>query len=83
MSSKYSQKLLNSAKKSTTDAIRIVSKRGIQKSPEATSDLIGHSIADKISVSKELHSKKSSQNHLDKANNETYQRKIYISRKRQ
>ena len=78
MSKKYSQKLLNSGKKSTTDAIKVVSKRGIQKLPEVASDLIGHNITDKISVSKELHSKKSSQNNLDKVNNE-HTKERYIS----
>ena len=66
MSNKYSQKLLDSAKKSTTDVIKIVSKKATQKTVEATSDLIGDNIADKItSISKsqnklhsvELHSK--------------------------
>ena len=48
----YGQKLLDSAKKSTTDAIT-TSKRAIQKTAEATLDLIGNKIADKItSVSK-------------------------------
>ena len=45
---KYSQKLLDSAKKSTTDAIKTASKRTIQKTAEATSDLTGNKIADKI-----------------------------------
>ena len=53
LSNKYSQKLLDSAKKSTTDAIKTASKRAIQKTAEATGDLIGNKIADKItSVSK-------------------------------
>ena len=53
LSNKYGQKLLNSAKKSTTDAIKTASKRKIQKTAEATGDLIGNKIADKItSVSK-------------------------------
>ena len=45
---KYSQKLLDSAKKSTTDAIKAASKRAIQKTAQGTSDLIGNKIADKI-----------------------------------
>ena len=54
-------KLLNSAKKSTTDAIKTASERVIQKTAEATGDLIGNTTADKTtSVSKkspkELHS---------------------------
>ena len=56
LSNKYGQKLLDSAKKSTTDAIKTASKRTIQKTAEAT----GNKIADKVtSVSKkpakELH----------------------------
>ena len=35
-------------KKSTTDAIKIASKRAVQKTAEATGDLIGNKIADKI-----------------------------------
>ena len=53
LSNKYSQKLLDSAKKSTTDAIKTASKIAIQKTVEATGDLISNKIADKItSVSK-------------------------------
>ena len=48
LSNKYSQKLLDTAKKFTTDAIKTASKRGIQKTAEATSDLIGNKITDKI-----------------------------------
>ena len=53
LSNKYGEKLLDSAKKSTTDAIKTASKRAIQKTAEATGDLIGNQIADKItSISK-------------------------------
>ena len=53
LSNKYHQKLLDSAKKSTTDAIRTASKISIQKTAEATGDLIANKIADKItSISK-------------------------------
>ena len=48
MSNKYSQKLVETAKKSATDAIKTVSKRAIQKIAEATGDLVGNKIADKI-----------------------------------
>ena len=62
LSNKYGQKLLHSAKKSATDAIKTASKRAIQKTTGVTGDLIGNKIADKMkSVSKkkstkELHS---------------------------
>ena len=72
ISSKYSQKVVDTAKKSATDAIKTDSKRAIQKTAEATGDLIANKTADKItSVSKkspkELHSKELSSN---EANNE-------------
>ena len=52
LSNKYSQKVLDSAKKSITDAIKTAWKREIEKTAEATGDLIGNKIADKISLSK-------------------------------
>ena len=48
LSNKYGQKHLDSAKKSTTDVIKTASKRAIRKTAEATGDLIGNEIADKI-----------------------------------
>ena len=82
LSNKYGQKLLDSAKKSTTDAIKTASKRAIQKTAEATADLIGNKIADKItSVSTKLHSNKRSNN--NNYNNEgvelTTHKRRYIS----
>ena len=47
LSNKYRQRLLDSAKKSTADAIKTASKRAIQKTAEATGDLIGNKIPDK------------------------------------
>ena len=61
LSNKYGQKLLDSAKKSTTDAMKTASKTAIQKIAEATCDLIDNKIADKITnvsykkSTKELH----------------------------
>ena len=53
LSNKYGQKLLDSAKKSTADAIKTASKKEIQKTAEATRNLIGNKITDKkTSVSK-------------------------------
>ena len=48
LNNKYGQKLIDSAKKSETDAFKIASKRAIQKTTEATGDLKGNKIADKI-----------------------------------
>ena len=56
LSNKYSQKLVDTAKKSAADAIRTASKITIQKTAKATGDLIGNKIADKItSASKKSH----------------------------
>ena len=49
LSNKYGEKLLDSAKKSTTDAIKPASRKAIQKTAEPTGDLIGNKIT---SVSK-------------------------------
>ena len=58
LSNKYGQKLLNTAKKSTTDAIKTASKGAIQKTAEATGDLIGNKITDEItSISKKKSAK--------------------------
>ena len=69
--------LLITLKKSAIDAVKTASKRAIQKTAEATGDLIGNKIADKItSVSK----KKSNNN--DNNNNDVElatHRKRYIS----
>ena len=54
LSNKYGQNLLDSAKKSTIDAIKTASKRAIQKTAEVTGDLIGNKIADKITSVDEL-----------------------------
>ena len=44
---KYGQKILDRAKKSTTEAIKTASKRAIQKTAEVTGDSIGKKITDK------------------------------------
>ena len=45
---KYSHKLFDHVKQSDTDALKTTSKRVIQKTVEATGDLTGNIIADKI-----------------------------------
>ena len=47
LSSKYSQKLFDHTKQSATDALKTTSKRALQKTAEAASDLIGNKIAGK------------------------------------
>ena len=80
LSSKYSQKLLDSAKKSTADATKTASKRAIQKTAEATGVLIGNKIADKItSVSKKSDANIEMQEGVDSPNDENILKKRYIS----
>ena len=85
LSNKYGKILLDTAKKSTTDATETASKRAIQKAAEAIGDLIGNKIADKkTSVSTELHSKKSTKElQNDKASNEieTPKKDTYLQKK--
>ena len=83
LSNKYGQKCLDSAKKSTTDAIKTVSRRAITKTAEATGDLIGNKIADKItSTSTKLHSNKKSPNNDEREEENveiTTHKKRYLS----
>ena len=66
LSGKYSQKLHDYAKKSSTYALKITSKRVIQKTAEGTGDLVGNKIADKITKV----SKNSQQNNSEIFTNE-------------
>ena len=67
LSNKYGQKL-DSAKKSTTDAIKTASERAIQKTAEASSDLISNKIADQITSASKSSAELQSKN--DDANSE-------------
>ena len=83
LSNKYGQKLYDSAKRSTTDAIKTASKRVIQKTVEATGDLIGNKIADKItSVSKKPSNSNNNDDDDDGVELTTDKKKIYISKRK-
>ena len=58
MSNKYGKKLVHTAKTSAIDAIKTASKRAIQETAEATGDLVGNKIADKITSVSEKSTKK-------------------------
>ena len=80
LSNKYGQKLLDSAKKSTTDAIKTAPKRAIRKIAEATGNLIGNKIADKItSVSKKSNNNSNSNNNNNNNNNNNDNEDIYLT----
>ena len=90
LSNKYGQKFVDCAKKSATNALKTASKRSIEKGAEATGDLVGHKIADKItSISKkpateshsmELHSEELPSN---KANNKIPKERYITPKERQ
>ena len=81
LSSKYGKKLLDSAKKWTTDAIKTASKnKKIQKATEAIGDLIGNKIADKITS---VWKKSSTRSQNNEVNDESEApKKRYISREK-
>ena len=54
MSSKNIQKLFDSTTKAATDPIKTASRRAIRKTSEATGNLIGNKIADKIIAFKNI-----------------------------
>ena len=79
LTNKYSQKLLDTAKKSTTGAIKTASKREIQKTAEATGDLIGNKIADKITNASKKSNKKLPKDEPEEDVEMTTHQKRYIS----
>ena len=82
LNNKYGQKLLDSAKKSTTDAIKTASKRAIEKTAQATGDLIGNKIDDKITSVSKIKSTKKLHNNDDETEEDveiTTHKKRYIS----
>ena len=81
MSGKYSQKLLDHAKKSAANALKTASKRAIQETARATGDLIGNKIPDrttKISKASQQNNLKTVRNRHDKE----IPKERYISSKR-
>ena len=52
------KKLVDTAKKSATDAIKTASKRAIQKAAEATGDLVDNKIANKVTSASKKSTKK-------------------------
>ena len=80
LSNKYGQKLLDTAEKSTTDAIKTASKGAIQKTAEVTGGLIGNKIADKITSMSKKPAKESHNNDKTEEDAEkTTHKKRYVS----
>ena len=73
LSNKYGQKLVDTAKKSAADSLKIASKRAIQKIAESTGNLVGNKIADKItSISKKIQQVNHTQKRLAMKKRDTY-----------
>ena len=80
LSNKYGQKLVDTTKKSETDTFKITSKRAIQNTAEATRDLVGNTIANKItSFSK----KPASEPHSNAASNKIPKERYISPQQRQ
>ena len=78
LSNKYGQKLLDSAKKSTTDAIKTASKRAIQKTAKAMGNLICNKITDKTTS---VSTKNASKNGDANSETEAPKKDTYLQRK--
>ena len=79
LSNKYGQKPVDTAKKSERDALKIASKRAIQKTAEATGDLVRNKIADKITSYSKHSPDRSTALHPNESNNKIpKERYIYI-----
>ena len=76
LSNKYGQKLVSSAKKSATDALKIARKRAIRK----IADLVGNFIADKIT---NIFKKSASEPHSNAVSNEIPKERYISPQERQ
>ena len=77
---KYSQKLFNYTKQSATHALKTSLKRAIQKTAEATGDLVGNKNADKITKVPKNSQQNNSETVTNESDKEISKKKIYISR---
>ena len=80
LSGKCSQKLIDSAKKSARDALKIASKRAVWKKAEATSDLMGNKIVDKSTKASRSSPTNSSEIVESEAENTGFDREILKDR---
>ena len=81
LSNKYGQRLLDSTKKSATEDIKTASKRAIQKTAEATGDLIGNKIADKTTSASQKSSSNNNNNVDENSELTAHKKDIYLQKK--
>ena len=78
---KYNQNLLDYAKQSATDALKTSSKRVIQKAEEATGDLIGNKIANKITKASRSSLQNNSETIANEHDKKYLKKDIYLQKK--
>ena len=79
LSDKYGQKLFDSAKTSTTGAIKTASKRAVQKTAKVTGDLIGNKFTNKITSVSNTSTKYLQNNEAEEDVEKAPNKKRYIS----
>ena len=83
LSNKYGQKLVDTPRKSVTDALKIASKRAVQKKAEATGDLVGNKIADKITSISKKSTDRSTELNSNESNNKIPKDRYIFPQERQ
>ena len=83
LSNKYGQKLAGCAKNSAKDALKIASKRAIQKPAETTGDLVGNKTADNITSISKKSSDHSTELHSNESNNKIPKERYISPQERQ
>ena len=79
LSNKYGQKIFDSAKTSTTGAIKTASKRAVQKTAKVTGDLIGNKFTNKITSVSNTSTKYLQNNEAEEDVEKAPNKKRYIS----
>ena len=83
LNNKYSQKLIDPAKRSTTNALKTALKRAMEKIAEATGDLIGNKTADKITnISKKFAKELHNNDETEDVELTTNKKKIHITKRK-
>ena len=78
LNNKYRQKLLDRAKKSATNVIKAASKRAIQKTAEATGDLICNKVANRITKVLKTSQQNNSETITNENDQEILNQKLFI-----
>ena len=82
LSDKCSQKILNHAKQSATDALKTTSQRVIQNTVEATGDLIGNKISEKVTRVSKISQKNNSETFINDYDKKNLKKDIYLKKDR-